>query len=130
MPSASGRHVSESDSGFPAQLKPSLYNSGKLPPAPRQTISFDHGGEFAEDHRLHNTLGMQTFFGDPRSPWQKGGVEKSIGRLRRWLPRNTNLDELTAADLRRHVERLNNTSRKYFKTPAEAFSELTAALQP
>jgi len=105
----------------------------KLPSAMRQTISFDNGNEFAEHHRLHNILGVQTFFCDPHSPWQKGGVENSIGRLRRWLPRKTDLDLLTAADLRRHVQRLNNTPRKCldFKTPAEAFSELrsTVALQ-
>ena len=106
---------------------------GKLPPAMRQTISFDNGNEFAEHHRLHDILGAQTFFCDPHSPWQKGGVENSIGRLRRWLPRKTDLDLLTAADLRRYVQRLNDTPRKCldFKTPAEAFSELksTVALQ-
>ena len=106
---------------------------GKLPPAMRQTISFDNGNEFAEHHRLHNILGLQTFFCDPHSPWQKGGVENSIGRLRRWLPRKTDLNLLTAADLRRYVQRLNDTPRKCldFKTPAEAFSELksTVALQ-
>ena len=107
---------------------------GKLPPAMRQTISFDNGNEFAEHHQLHNILGVQTFFCDPHSPWQKGGVENSIGRLRRWLPRKTDLDGLTAADLRRYVERLNKTPRKCldFKTPAEAFSKLRSivALQP
>jgi IS30 family transposase len=107
---------------------------GKLPPAMRQTISFDNGNEFAEHHRLHNILGVQTFFCDPHSPWQKGGVENSIGRLRRWLPRKTDLDGLSATDLRRYIDRLNNTPRKCldFKTPAEAFFELksTVALQP
>ena len=106
---------------------------GRLPPAMRQTISFDNGNEFAEHHRLHNVLGIQTFFCDPHSPWQKGGVENAIGRLRRWLPRKTDLDLLSAADLRRYVQRLNNTPRKCldFKTPAAAFSELksTVALQ-
>jgi IS30 family transposase len=106
----------------------------KLPHAMRQTISFDNGNEFAEHHRLHKILGVQTFFCDPHSPWQKGGVENSIGRLRRSLPRKTNLNLITAADLRRHVHRLNNTPRKCldYKTPAEAFSKLksTVALQP
>jgi IS30 family transposase len=107
---------------------------GKLPPAMLQTISFDNGNEFAQHHRLHNILGVQTFFCDPHSPWQKGGVENSIGRLRRWLPRKTDLDDVTAADISRYVERLNNTPRKCldFKTPAEAFFQLksTVALQP
>jgi transposase, IS30 family len=106
---------------------------GKLPKAMRKTISFDNGNEFAEHHRLHKALGVQTFFCDPHSPWQKGGVENSIGRLRRSLPRKTDLNLITAAALKRHVQRLNDTPRKCldFKTPAEAFSKLksTVALQ-
>jgi transposase, IS30 family len=106
---------------------------GKLPPSMRKTVSFDNGTEFAEHHRLHKALGVQTFFCDPHSPWQKGGVENSIGRLRRSLPRKTDLKSLTEADIKRYVQRLNNTPRKCldFKTPAEAFSKLisTVALQ-
>jgi IS30 family transposase len=104
----------------------------KLPPALRKTISFDNGTEFAEHHRLHNPLGVQTFFCDPHSPWQKGGVENTIGRLRRSLPRKTDLSTLSQAELDRHVDRLNNTPRKCldFQTPAEAFYKLsTVALQ-
>ena len=104
-----------------------------LPKAMRKTISFDNGTEFAEHHRLHQTLGVQTFFCDPHSPWQKGGVENSIGRLRRALPRKTNLQGLDPIALENHVHRLNNTPRKCldFKTPHEAFSKLisTVALQ-
>jgi IS30 family transposase len=99
---------------------------GKLPQAMRKTISFDNGTEFAEHHRLHQTLGVETFFCDPHSPWQKGGVENSIGRLRRTLPRKTDLKLLTPDALKRHAQRLNDTPRKCldFKTPAEAFSKL------
>src|SRR6195256_256206 len=99
---------------------------GKLPQAIRKTISFDNGNEFAKHHRLHKTLGVQTFFCDPHSPWQKGGVENSIGRLRRSLPRKTDLKLITDDTLKRIVQRLNDTPRKCldFKTPAEAFSKL------
>jgi IS30 family transposase len=98
----------------------------KLPQAMRKTVSFDNGNEFAEHHRLHHPLGVQTFFCDPHSPWQKGGVENSIGRLRRSLPRKTDLRLITPAALKRLVQRLNDTPRKCldFKTPAEAFSKL------
>jgi IS30 family transposase len=106
---------------------------GRLPQPMRKTVSFDNGTEFAEHHRLHQALGVQTFFCDPHSPWQKGGVENAIGRLRRSLPRKTDLKSITAAALDRLVERLNTTPRKCldFRTPAEAFSELksTVALQ-
>ena len=67
-----------------------------LPPEWRQTITFDNGTEFARHYRLH-ALGIQTFFCDTRSPWQKGGVENAIGRLRRPLPRKRLVDFSEAA---------------------------------
>jgi len=105
----------------------------KLPQTIRKTISFDNGTEFAEHYRLHKTLGVETFFCDPHSPWQKGGVENTVGRLRRSLPRKTDLKSMSAAKIKQCVQRLNNTPRKCldFQTPAEAFSKLksTVALQ-
>ena len=52
-----------------------------FPPAMRRSVTFDNGTEFARRHRLHD-LGVQTFFCDTYSPWQKGGVENAIGRMR------------------------------------------------
>jgi IS30 family transposase len=88
----------------------------------RSTITFDNGTEFARHYRLANQLGIQTFFCDPHAPWQKGGVENAIGRLRRYLPRKTDISQLSAAQLYAIAQRYNNTPRKClgFKTPAEA----------
>jgi IS30 family transposase len=87
----------------------------------RSTITFDNGTEFARHYRLANQLGIQTFFCDPHAPWQKGGVENAIGRLRRYLPRKTDISQLTPAQLDAIAQRYNNTPRKClgFKTPAE-----------
>jgi transposase, IS30 family len=95
-----------------------------LPPDLRRTVTFDNGTEFARHHRLTEQLGIDTFFCDTRSPWQKGGVENAIGRLRRYLPRKTNLDTLDPNRLSALVRACNNTPRKCldFKTPAEAIS--------
>jgi len=104
----------------------------QIPQILRKTISFDNGTEFAEHYRLHKRLGVQTFFCDVRSPWQKGGIENTIGRLRRVLPRKTNLHNVSHRKLRAYADRLNNTPRKClgFQTPAEAFSKIsTGALQ-
>jgi len=103
-----------------------------IPQNLRKTISFDNGTEFAEHHRLHSSLGIETFFCDVRCPWQKGGIENTIGRLRRSLPRKTNLDTVSHKQLRAYAERLNNIPRKClgFLTPAEAFSKISnGALQ-
>ena len=85
-------------------------------------MTFDNGTEFAKHYRLHE-LGMETFFCDVRSPWQKGGVENAIGRLRRSLPRKTNLATLSDEEFERLFLVYNNTPRKClgFRTPAEVF---------
>ena len=94
-----------------------------VPPNLRRTITFDNGTEFARHHHLARQIGVDTFFCDPRSPWQKGGVENAIGRLRRDIPRKTNLDALSKKALDTILWRYNNTPRKClgFRTPAEAF---------
>lgn len=61
-----------------------------LPPTWRQTVTIDNGTEFARHYHLH-ALGLETFFCETHSPWQKGGIENALGRLRRTLPRKTNL---------------------------------------
>jgi len=97
-----------------------------LPPALRRSITFDNGTEFAAHHRLRAQLGLATFFCDPHSPWQKGGVENAIGRLRRHLPRKTNLDSLTPRQINALAQRYNHTPRRCldFQTPAEVFLQL------
>ena len=94
-------------------------------PAPlRQTVTFDNGTEFARHHRLH-AIGIQTFFCDTHSPWQKGGVENAIGRMRRTLPRKTDLAAVTNQQFAGLVRAYNNTPRKClgFRTPAEVFRD-------
>jgi IS30 family transposase len=89
----------------------------------RQTITFDNGTEFALHYKLTDNLGIQTFFCDTHSPWQKGGVENAIGRMRRPLPRKTDLATLDPDSLDAYVAAYNNTPRKClgFKSPAQAF---------
>ena len=101
--------------------------AGLLAPLPgklRSTITFDNGTEFALHYQLHHQLGVQTFFCDTHSPWQKGGVENAIGRLRRYLPRKIDLDHLTGDQLSAVAAAYNHTPRKCldFQTPAEAIS--------
>src|SRR5882724_9260547 len=89
----------------------------------RQTITFDNGTEFAQHYKLTRQLGIRTFFCDTHSPWQKGGVENAIGRLRRPLPRKTDLATLDRDTLNACVAAYNNTPRKCpgYKSPAQAF---------
>lgn len=95
-----------------------------LPPALRQTMTFDNGTEFARHYELAS-LGIATYFCDPHAPWQKGGIENAIGRMRRFLPRKTDLAQIDQAHFLTLIAAYNNTPRKCldWKTPAEAFSE-------
>jgi IS30 family transposase len=97
-----------------------------LPPALRRTLTFDNGTEFAFHYTVRDRLGVQTFFCDPHAPWQKGGVENAIGRLRRWLPRRTDLRTLPPDRLLHLAQLYNHTPRKClnFRTPAEVFAQL------
>lgn len=94
-----------------------------LPRPLRQTVTFDNGTEFARHYEL-NALGIQTFFCDAHAPWQKGGIENAIGRMRRFLPRKTDLATLDDTRFLALIAAYNATPRKCldWMTPAEAFS--------
>ena len=87
-------------------------------------MTFDRGTEFAAYPALKTTLGMEAHFCAPQAPWQKGTVENTNGRLRRFLPLDSNISEQSTADLRALAARMNATPRKClgFMTPAEAFA--------
>ena len=95
-----------------------------LPPALRRSVTFDNGTEFARHYELHG-LGIETFFCDVYAPWQKGGVEHAIGRLRRFLPRKTDLASLPPKAFTLVLQAYNNTPRKClgWRTPAEVFNQ-------
>jgi transposase, IS30 family len=96
-----------------------------LPESLRQTVTFDNGTEFACHLALHS-LSMKTYFCDPHAPWQKGGIENAIGRMRRFIPRKTDLATLPTRRFRKSISAYNNTPRKCldFSTPAEAFAQV------
>jgi IS30 family transposase len=93
-----------------------------MPARLRRSLTQDNGPEFLLHHQLH-PLGVKTYFCDPHSPWQKGGVENLNGRIRRYIPRGTDPNTISDANLRALATRLNATPRKClgFKTPHEVF---------
>jgi IS30 family transposase len=95
-----------------------------LPRPLRRTVTFDNGTEFARHHQL-KAIGTATYFCDPHAPWQKGGIENAIGRMRRMLPRKTDLARLPQQRFLDLLALYNSTPRKCldWKTPAEAFSQ-------
>jgi len=84
----------------------------KLDPKLRRSMTFDNGGEFARHAMLKEAFKMSTYFCDAYASWQKGVIENANGRIRRWFPRNTDLDELTDEDIQDVAMSLNLTPRK------------------
>lgn len=94
-----------------------------LPAHARQSITFDRGTEFSAWQHMKDGIGADPWFCDPRSPWQKGTVENTNNRLRRYLPRKSDPKAFTDEYLRSISDRLNATPRKClgYQTPAEVF---------
>ena len=98
-------------------------NLSPLPAEARRSITFDRGTEFSAWQHLKDGLGVEPWFCDPQSRWQKGTVENTNNRLRRYLPRKADPTAFTDRYLRSICDRLNATPRKClgYQTPAEVF---------
>ena len=97
----------------------------KLPTVARQSVTFDNGREFTRHTLLKRFMGMETYFCDKHAPWQKGQVEQMNVMLHRYLPKNSNLKDVSCEHIELIQNKLNNRPRKClgYKTPAEAFEE-------
>lgn len=102
-----------------------ISNLATLPQHARRSITFDRGTEFSAYAHLHEGIGAQTWFCDPQAPWQKGTVENTNRRLRKYLPRSADPSAITNRYLGSICHRLNATPRKClgFRTPAEVFRD-------
>ena len=99
----------------------------RLDPKMRGSVTFDNDTCFARHMLLRGMLSATTYFCDAYASWQKGGVENANGRIRRWLPRGTDLDEIDEAEIQEIAMTINLTPRKClgYRSPVEAFlSEL------
>ena len=97
----------------------------RIPLCARKSLTLDNGGEFADHETWLQALGLPSFFCDPYASWQKGGVENTNGRLRRDLPRNSNIHTMSQEDFNETIDNYNSTPRKSLNwlTPAEAFNK-------
>lgn len=92
------------------------------------TITADNGSEFAAYEEIENELGIDFYFCDPYSSWQRGLNEHTNGLIRQYLPKKTDFTKVDYKTIKMIQNRLNNRPRKIlgFKTPREAFLEEVA----
>lgn len=89
------------------------------------SITFDNGKENYGHHTLKDLYDIETYFCDPFSSWQKGGVENMNKLIRQYIPKRTNISLLTERDIAQIEYKLNNRPRKKlnYKTPNEILEE-------
>jgi IS30 family transposase len=97
-----------------------------LPDQLRRSLTWDRGLEMAEHKRFTVATGVQVYFCDPKSPWQRGSNENTNGLLRQYFPKKTSMAQYTQSDLDAVATKLNGRPRQTlgFMTPSQKLSEV------
>lgn len=103
----------------------------QLPQTLRQTLTWDQGKEMANHVKIAKATGLDIYFCDPHSPWQRGSNENTNGLLRQYFPKGTDLSFHGPGILDNVAAELNTRPRKRlgWETPAEALDKLLSEQQ-
>jgi len=101
-----------------------------LPTELRRSITWDQGKEMNEHARFTVDTGVQIYFCDPASPWQRGSNENTNGLLRQYFPKGSEMSLHTQAQLNAVARELNERPRRTLGglSPSTAFAEAVASI--
>lgn len=93
-----------------------------------KTMTYDNGVEMAKHKDFTKQTGIKVYFADPYASWQRGTNENTNGLIRRYFPKRTDFNKVTAKQLKYVQDKLNNRPRKIinYKTPNEIFKQNAA----
>jgi IS30 family transposase len=102
-----------------------------LPAQLRRSLTWDQGSEMGEHRRFSVASGVEVYFCDPQSPWQRGLNENTNGLLRQYFPKGVSLAGVDQERLDEVAAKLNGRPRETlgFATPAEKLAALIAGLE-
>jgi len=103
-----------------------------VPEELKLSLTYDRGKEMVQHKKLTEDTGIDVYFADPHSPWQRGTNENTNGLIRDFFPKGTDFSKVSYEEVKHVQDMLNERVRKTlkWKSPEYMFKKLIGAIKP